>query len=376
MINNKSKIAIIIGTRAELIKTFPLMRELESKNIPYYFIHTGQHNLRDLCHKFGVKEPDMVLSKEPNESSKFNAKQSKAIFWILSTIWKVRRFLSKLPNLEYVIYHGDTISTVAASLGSSRALNPFKKYKNVHLEAGLRSWNWAEPFPEEIARVIAGRFSDVLLAVSEQSKKNLSHLKRKKISLVGNTIIDSANQAYEMGKSKGTKRLLPKPKKFALISIHRHENIKSKERMEKIIDIITSINIPSFFAMHGNTKIKLEEFGLMKRLTSNKNIKLLPPMDYTEYIYQIANCSLIICDGGSLQEESLIFKKPCIILRTATERQEGLKTNFQFLSKFNVAETKDKIKEYLSPKFKIKDFKNPYGLEGVSKKISSILRYN
>jgi len=70
-----------------------------------------------------------------------------------------------------------------------------------------------------------------------------------------------------------------------------------------------------------------------------------------------------------MQEESLIFKKPCIILRMATERQEGLETNFQFLSKLNVEETNKKIEEYLSPKFKIKPFKNPYGEEGVSKKI-------
>ena len=88
----------------------------------------------------------------------------------------------------------------------------------------------------------------------------------------------------------------------------------------------------------------------------------------------MSKCSLIICDGGSMQEESLIFKKPCIILRKATERQEGLETNFQFLSELKINETKKKIKEYLTPKFKIKSFKNPYGKKGVSKRIVEILR--
>jgi UDP-N-acetylglucosamine 2-epimerase len=75
-----------------------------------------------------------------------------------------------------------------------------------------------------------------------------------------------------------------------------------------------------------------------------------------------------------LQEESLIFKKPCIILRNATERQEGLKTNFQFLSKLDVEKTREKMKEYLSPKFKIKPFKNPYGERGVSREIIKVLK--
>ena len=97
-------------------------------------------------------------------------------------------------------------------------------------------------------------------------------------------------------------------------------------------------------------------------------------MDYPEFVYQISKCSLIICDGGSMQEESLIFKKPCIILRKATERQEGLKTNFQFLSKLDVEKTKNKIKEYLSPNFKIKEFNNPYGKKGLSIKVVDILK--
>jgi len=100
----------------------------------------------------------------------------------------------------------------------------------------------------------------------------------------------------------------------------------------------------------------------------------MPAMDYPSFIYQMEKCSLIVCDGGSMQEESLIFKKPCVVLRYATERQEGLTTNFQYLSKLNVEKTKAKIREYLSSDFKIEDFKNPYGEKGVSKKIVGVLR--
>jgi len=149
--------------------------------------------------------------------------------------------------------------------------------------------------------------------------------------------------------------------------------LKSKKRLSKIVEILNSIPIDSYFAMHTNTEIKLKQFGLYEKLMRNKKIKIMPPLDYPEFIAQLEKCSLIVCDGGSMQEESLIFKKPCIILRMATERQEGLKTNFQFLSKLNVEKTKQKIKKYLSKDFKIKPFKNPYGEKGVSKKITDVL---
>ena len=364
---NHSHIAIVIGTRAELIKTFPIMIELKERDIPYYFIHTGQHNLRDLCEKFGVKRPDLLLSGEPGKDTKFYSKINlKGFWWNVKIMFKIRKALKKIRGLKYVLYHGDTMNTATAAGASSRILNPFKKYKSVHLEAGLRSWDWKEPFPEELTRVLVGYFSDILIAVPKESEKNLSHHKRKKIILGGNTILDSTNLAYKLSKKTQIKKLA---KRYALVSIHRYENLKSKERMGKIIEILNSIKIPVYWPLHGNCRKRLEEYGLINQVLKNSNIKILPPQDYVTFINHLSNCALIVCDGGSLQEESLIFKKPCVILRMSTERQEGLKNNFQFLSKLKIKETKEKIKEFLSQKFKINDFKNPYGEKGLSKKI-------
>lgn len=362
-----SKIAIVIGTRAELIKTFPVMKELEKRKVSYYFIHTGQHNLKDLCKKFGVKTPDISLSSESSGSSRFNSKELKAIMWNLGLLFKIRRELKSLKNLKYVLYHGDTMTTFTTSLASSKLFNPLKKYKNVHLEAGLRSFNIFEPFPEEISRRVAGMLSKVLFAPSILSKWHLRNKKGKEVYLVGNTIVDAAIQSLKIAK-KNKVKILSK-KRFALITIHRHENIKSIKRLKRIVKILNSIPIESYFAMHTNTESKLKQFGLYEKLMANKNIKIMPAMDYPEFIAQMEKGSLIVCDGGSMQEESLIFKKPCIVLRMATERQEGLKTNFQFLSKLDVKKTKKKIEEYLSKDFKIEPFKNPYGNVGVSKKI-------
>jgi len=181
-----------------------------------------------------------------------------------------------------------------------------------------------------------------VFAPSSLAKWNLRKKRNKEVHVSGNTIVDSASKALEIAKKDKTKRLAKG--KFALITIHRHENIKSKKRMKKIVEILSSLNIPAFFAMHDNTKTKLKQYGLYDKLMENKNIKIMPSMEYPEFIYQMEKCSLIICDGGSMQEESLIFKKPCVVLRKATERPEGLETNFQFLSKLNVEKTKEKIR--------------------------------
>lgn len=364
-------IAFIIGTRAEFIKCFPLMKEFSQQNISYYFISTGQHNLNSFSKQFGVKGPDVVLSEESTKSSKFNSKISKALFWGIGVFFKIKKELKKLPHLKYVIYHGDTMSTGLASVSSSRMFNWFKKYENVHLEAGLRSFNNKEPFPEEIMRKIATFFSDVLLAVSNNAYENLKRYhKRKKVFNVGNSVVDSVYIALDLAKQKRVKRL--NQNDFAVVTIHRHENLVNKDRLERIVEILNSVKIPVYFAIHDNSKKKFKDFGLLKKL--NKNIFLIEPMDYVSFIYQMNQCKLIICDGGSMQEESLIFGKPCIILRMETERQEGLKTNFQFLTKLDVKKTKQKINEYLSNDFKIKKYKNPYGEKGVCKKIVEVLK--
>jgi len=365
----KPKIAIILGSRAELIKTFPVMLELQRRSIPYFFIHTGQHNLRDLCEVFGVQQPDVILTPEPKNGSKFHAKVVKALFWNAEVLVRLRIELNNRPRMKYVLFHGDTMTTSVAAIASWRGMSWLKDFKNVHLEAGLRSNDLKEPFPEEISRKIADKLSKVLLVPTQSAYENVKHCKRKEIHLVGNTISDASRIALQLCTNKT--RL--NRGRFALVTIHRHENIKDKERLKMIIKAIEHIPIKTYFALHDNTKKKLKEFKLYNRLKKCKNVNLIAPLPYVDFIYQISQCSLLLCDGGSMQEESLLFNKPCIIMRKATERQEGLETNFQFLSEFNLKKTKEKIDEYLSPRFKLKEVKNPYGIN-VSKKIVDILK--
>jgi len=112
----------------------------------------------------------------------------------------------------------------------------------------------------------------------------------------------------------------------------------------------------------------------MEKVKEIENIKIMPLANYSEFIFLLANCKYLITDGGSIQEESLVFKKPCILLRKKTERQEGLLTGINFLTKLDVNYSKDVIKRIESNKLKIKDFKNPYGEIGVSKKVIEELK--
>src|SRR3989338_3853702 len=127
------KIAIVIGTKAEFIKCMPIMAELKKQERDYWFIHTGQHNLGSIAKEFNVKGPDFILSREPEISTKFWSKiNKKSLLWFVSITFKIQKLLKKIKP-KFVIYHGDTMSTAAASIASSRLFNFGRKsWKNVH----------------------------------------------------------------------------------------------------------------------------------------------------------------------------------------------------------------------------------------------------
>jgi UDP-N-acetylglucosamine 2-epimerase (non-hydrolysing) len=359
-------IAIILGTKAELIKTMPVMKELDRRRIPYKFIHTGQHSLGELCDDFGIRKPDIVLYEPPKLSSRFMVKTHKAIFWGLTLTLKIRHALNKLRP-EFILYHGDTLSTAAAAIASSNLFQS-NKWLNGHLEAGLRSGSIFEPFPEEISRRIADRCSDLLFAPSKLSAKNLKHMKGK-VYVTGNTVVDGVIECIKIAK----KRKLPVIKgKYVVVNVHRHENIKSKTRMEKIYGIIKEVGLPIVWPIHDNTKKQMIRLGLWEKF-KNLNIRFSPLVTYIEFIWMLNNAEYMITDGGSIQEESLVLKKPCLLLRERTERQEGLSTGLNFLTKLDVNYATDVIRKIEGGQIKIKNFVNPYGDGTASKKIVDIL---
>jgi len=259
-----TKYAYVIGTKAEFIKMFPLMKELDGT-----FIHTGQHDLSELIETFKVKSPDIVLSEPPKKkTSKFMGNVVKAGFWNLNMIKKLRGVLKEeCPDL--LIYHGDTMSTAAASIAAKSS-----KIKAAHVEAGLRSHNWLEPFPEELSRRIADKNADLLFAPSKLAGRNLEKYKNKKIFVVGNTVADSAMEALKKARS-----VKVPSEEYAILSFHRHENLKSRAKIKKIVKIVEQIPIPIYFFAHDNTIRALKKFRLWKRVNKKVNA-----VKYTNYV--------------------------------------------------------------------------------------------
>jgi len=349
-----AKVAFSIGTNAELIKIFPVLRRLDE----YTLIHTGQHSIGKLLDLFDLPEPDLTLSAPPKATTKFFFNTPKAALWSLGMVGRIRSAIKK-SGAKVVAYHGDTMSTASSALATM-----FSKARVAHLEAGLRSGSIFEPWPEEISRKVADKYSQILMAVSEETKDNLLKAKvRGRVVNTGNTIIDAALEAYKIGKD-----VIDVPStEYAVVTAHRQENLRSEERMRNLAEIVKNIPIPTYFFVHDNTVAALKKFGLYKPLS--QKVKFARFTNYPSFIQWLAGSRILFTDGGSIQEESLVFKKPCLLLRKKTERVEGLKTGLNFLTDMNVKYTLRKMDEILSDDWKTPRFKNPYSKKGVSDKV-------
>ena len=327
------KIGIVLGTRPEIIKLSPIIRKLEelknNSGIDYFLIHTNQHYSKYLDEIF-FKE--LNLPKPKYNLNVGSASQGKQTGKILEGVEEV--LINERPEL--VIVQGDTNSTLAGALASSKL-----KIKVVHIEAGLRSYD--RSMPEEINRVLTDHISDCLFPPTEVAKDNLIREGIKKnIFVVGNTIVDATLQNIKIAEGKkeiieDILKVIPKNKEYFLLTIHRAENTDNKERLNNIVNGILKIseyyNIPIIFPIHPRTLKKLREYNILNKLENNKNIKIIEPTGYFKFLILEKNAKLIITDSGGVQEEACILKTPCITLRENTERPETLEVGSNILVK-------------------------------------------
>jgi UDP-N-acetylglucosamine 2-epimerase (non-hydrolysing) len=341
-------IHIAIGTKAQFIKMAPIMRLLQEKNIPFNFIDLGQHSLitADLRGEFGIKEPDVFLSRGANISH-----LSQGLSWMLKIFW---RGLSSKWARENVfqgkegvcLIHGDTVSTLLALYLAKRA-----RVKTAHIEGGLRSFHFWEPFPEEMLRIWVMRLSDMIFAPSAWALENLKKmgLEKKSVLISANTSLEST--LYSLGKKADTGLPLDK---YCLVTVHRMENIFSRERMEGLLRIMARISgrIGVVFVQHQPTLNQLDKLGLQKKLSGIKNIHYFKILSHGHFISLLNGCDFVVTDGGSIQEEAYYLDKPCLLLRRFTERPEGLGENV-VISGFSDAKIDDFLVDY--KKFKRKN---------------------
>ena len=336
-------IHIAIGTKAQFIKMAPVMQVLQKRDVEYNLIDLGQHSLitNDLRKEFGLKSPDVYLSKGENISG------------IGSGIgWMLRQF-SKGMNGRWLkqkvfkgqkgvcLIHGDTVSTLVALFLAKRA-----GIKTAHIEAGLRSFNSFEPFPEEILRVICMKYADMLFAPSTWAYDNLTRmgLKYKSLLISGNTSLETTR--YSLDKQADPAIDLDS---YAVVTVHRMENIFSRKRLSMVMDLIEQISQshPVVFVQHPPTIAQLRKFRMAGRLAEIRNIHYFKILSHAHFISFIRNAEFVVTDGGSIQEESYYLDVPCLLLRKCTERMEGVGGNV-CISKMSASRIKDFVHNYSS----------------------------
>lgn len=313
-------IYFFIGTKAQLIKIAPIMKELQLRGVDYIYIHSGQHQetIDLLLKNFAIKKPDFIL-----HHGKDITKVHQLIFWSIKILF-IALFKRKkiLINDRYpiVVNHGDTFSALIGSLFAKLSGS-----KNAHIESGLRSFNLMHPFPEEITRLLVFKLTDYYFAPDDIALKNLSHYNGVKVNTQQNTMYDATQMALS---SDFCSIELP-TEDYAIVSLHRYENIFKKQQLEKIINIIVRISQHTrvIFILHKPTKQQLIKFNLFNQLEKTKNIQLYNRLDYFTFVKLLNNAEFLVSDGGSNQEESSYLGIPCLLLRKATERNEGLESN-------------------------------------------------
>jgi UDP-N-acetylglucosamine 2-epimerase (non-hydrolysing) len=335
-------IHFVIGTRAQLFKMAPIMRECQKRGYDWRWIYTAQHKdtIDNTLSTFKIKKPDYVLFDWDTEAKTM----SKMWYWFGRTLMQLGKGKKILGGYvgkgSVVLTHGDTLTTWWGAL-----LGKFNDCKVMHVESGLRSFNIFKPFPEEINRLITFRLSDMYAAPGEWALNNLRKYSGVKINTIENTQIDVLRFGLERCESADVE--IP-DHKYAVVSLHRYENIFNEARFTLIVDRLEEISneFHLYLVQHPATKEQLNKLpSLKKRLNDNKNITLLPRLEYLQFIKMIKHSEFVITDGGGNQEELYHLGKPTLLFRNETERQEGIGVT-AVISKLDKTIINDFISDY------------------------------
>jgi UDP-N-acetylglucosamine 2-epimerase (non-hydrolysing) len=310
------KICIVVGTRPEIIKMSPIIRECEKRDIDYFMIHTNQHYSYSMDKIFfeELELPDPKYNLEIGSGS--HGAQTGRMLIELET-----PLLREEPDM--VLVEGDTNTVLAAALTAS------KLHIDVgHVEAGLRSYD--RTMPEEFNRVLTDHMSNYLFAPTEMSKDNLIRegIEEDWIHVVGNTIVDATlhNLKISLTRSKIIEDLGVLQSGYFLLTLHRQENVDDRKRLEGIIEslevVVEKFDLPLIYPIHPRSRKMINKFDLMQRLDNISNIKIIDPVGYLDFLILEKNAKLILTDSGGVQEEACILNVPCVTLRYNTERPE------------------------------------------------------
>lgn len=349
------KIVIIFGTRPEIIKLSPLIRTCITHNIPYTLIHTNQHyscELSDLIFQdLNLPKPDYNLEI----GSAPHGEQTGKMLIALEPILRKEK-----PSAVIVL--GDPNSAFAGALAAAKLHIPV-----CHIEAGRRSFD--KRMPEELNRLMIDQIADTLFTPNEWTRANLIRegIDESKIIVSGDPIVDAVLENVQIASVKSSVHQdfgLMRGNYF-LATIHRPENVDDEEKLSTIIYAFNKLaekyQCPFVFPAHPKTQKKIVEYGI-----DTGNILITPPQGYLDFLQLEANCTALLTDSGSLQEEACILQIPCVTIREDTERQETIEIGANVLtsaSKSGIISAVDLMLQ------KPRTWENPFGERGTGERI-------
>jgi len=314
------KVAIIVGTRPEIIKMAPLVRACAERNVPHLLLHTGQHYSYEMDGVFfeelGLPQPHVNLEV----GSGTQAYQVGAIVTGITPIYEREK-----P--DWVLVEGDTNSVLATGLAAHKL-----GLKVGHVEAGLRSYD--RTMPEEINRILTDQLSDHLYAPTEHSKRTLlgEGVTADRIFVTGNTVVDELMLQRPRAEARGAAaRFGVAPKKYAVATVHRAENTDREPRLRGIVEGLSgaaaATGLEILCAVHPRTTQRMAALGM----SWGAGVRALPPLPYLDFLGLHAQAALTLSDSGGLQEEACCLGVPCVTLRDNTERPESVEVGANVL---------------------------------------------
>jgi UDP-N-acetylglucosamine 2-epimerase (non-hydrolysing) len=302
----------VVGTRPEAIKLIPVIKHFKNSSVfDSVVCSTGQHNemLRQVFDVFGVEE-DYNLAIMRHGASLGDL--------VSDAVRGLTRVLCEVSP-DWVFVHGDTASTLAASIASFLC-----KFRIAHVEAGLRSYNLDSPWPEEFNRRVTSIATSLHFAPTSGAAANLIRegFDSRDIVVTGNTVIDALMIAADRIPSIESLSL-PLDRKIVLVTIHRREN--QENGMDGIFEALKKIssmgNVQVVFPIHKSGAVRMSANRL---LGGCENIRLIEPLDYLEFVSLMKRSFFIITDSGGIQEEAPALGKPVLVCRDVTERPEAV----------------------------------------------------
>ena len=310
------KILNVVGARPNFMKIAPLMAEYaRHRNIHAILVHTGQHYDEIMSNLFfrelGIPKPDINLEVGSGSHAVQTAEIMKRFEPVL---------VEHKPDMVVVV--GDVNSTIACGLVAVKS-----GARLVHIEAGLRSGD--RKMPEEINRILTDSISDFLFCTEQSGVDNLvkEGIAKEKIHMVGHVMIDTLLSNLKKAKKSTIIEQLRKQgcldgDTFAMLTMHRPSNVDDPMAFSRILDALEVIqnDIPILFPIHPRTRKNLITLGLQDRMDSLRNIHLMEPIGYLDFLKLNSCAKVVLTDSGGIQEETTVLKVPCITLRENTER--------------------------------------------------------